>query len=298
MGSDVLEIADELYAVPLSDFTAQRDAVVKDLKSTDPATAAVVKGWRKPSLAAWVVNLLSRREGEQMDQLVSVGAALRAAQAGLDGAQLRELTRQRRQLTAAVTGRARALAADEGVRVTPAVADQVEATLTAAMLDETAARAVRSGLLTAALEVVGLEVDLTGRVAVEQALTGAHLASPTTPAPRPRPELHLVPDPDADRKAREAAEAELAQSMAERDQAATETEVQRDEVARLEARELQLAAKMEELRSEIAELEDVADELDEELSAAQQLLAESESELQSRQEAVRRAQTALDQLID
>ena len=58
-------------------------------------------------MAAWVVNLLVRREAEQVEQVLGVGAALREAQANMAGDELRALTRQRRQLTAAVTTRAR-----------------------------------------------------------------------------------------------------------------------------------------------------------------------------------------------
>ncbi len=135
---DLLEIADELYALPLADFTPARDAKAKELKGTD--LAARVKAFKKPSLAAWVVNLLVRHETEQVEQVLAVGAALREAQASMSGDELRALTRQRRQLTAAVTTRARALAREHGQKVTEAVADQVEATLTAAMVDEGAPR--------------------------------------------------------------------------------------------------------------------------------------------------------------
>ena len=58
-------------------------------------------------MAAWVVNMLVRHETEQVDQVLAVGAALRDAAESLDGKELRELTKQRRQLTAAVTTRAR-----------------------------------------------------------------------------------------------------------------------------------------------------------------------------------------------
>ena len=97
---DLLEIADELYALPLAEFTPARDAQAKALKGTP--LAAPVKALRKPSTAAWVVNLLVRHESEQVAQVLQVGAALRAAQANLSGDELRALTRQRRQLTAAV----------------------------------------------------------------------------------------------------------------------------------------------------------------------------------------------------
>ena len=151
MSEGLLEIADELYALPLGEFTPARDARAKELKGTE--LAAPVKALKKPSLAAWVVNLLVRRDADQVTQVLDLGTALREAAAGMEGEELRALTRQRRQLTAAVTTGARSLAAGEGVRVTPAVADQVEATLTAAMVDERCAEAVRSGLLVTALAV-------------------------------------------------------------------------------------------------------------------------------------------------
>ena len=103
--AELLEIADELYGLSLPEFTPARDARAKELKGTP--LAAQVKALRKPSTAAWVVNLLVRRETEQVEQVLAVGAALREAQASMSGDELRALTRQRRQLTAAVTTQAR-----------------------------------------------------------------------------------------------------------------------------------------------------------------------------------------------
>ena len=73
MTDELLAIADDLYALPLGDFTPTRDAKAKELKGTD--LAALVKGLKKPSLAAWVVNLLVRRDAEQVDQVLALGAA-------------------------------------------------------------------------------------------------------------------------------------------------------------------------------------------------------------------------------
>ena len=67
-----------------------------------------------------------RRETEQIDQVLTVAESLRAAAEALDGAELRALTKQRRQLTSALTTRARQLAREHGTRLTQAVADQVE----------------------------------------------------------------------------------------------------------------------------------------------------------------------------
>src|SRR5688572_11126459 len=71
----LLEIADNLYALALGDFTPARDARAKELKGTE--LAAPVKALRKPSLAAWVVNLLVRRDAAQVTQVLDLGTALR-----------------------------------------------------------------------------------------------------------------------------------------------------------------------------------------------------------------------------
>lgn len=274
--ADLLAIADELYGLTLPDFTPARDQRSKDLKSTDKGLAATVKTLRKPSLAAWVVNALVRHETEQVDQVLAVGAALREAQSSLDGEELRALTRQRRQLTAAVTTRARGLAGELGVKVTPAVADQVEATLTAAMIDEGCARAVRSGQLVTALATTGVdEVDLARALATPEAL--GFSATPATAEPEARPELHVVPDPDADAKARSAAEEQLAAAEERLAAATTALDDAAREVTDLEARSLQLQAEADEHRRRLAEIEERAELVDEELADAEDVRAEAES---------------------
>jgi len=267
----LLAIADELFALPLADFTPRRDLVAKEHKA-DKELSAGIKALKKPSLAAWVVNLLVRREPAQVDQVLSVGAALREAQANLDGDELRALTRQRRQLTAAITTQARGLAGQAGVKVTQAVADQVEATLTAAMVDEGAAAAVRSGLLVSPLAATGVgQVDVAGALALPEAVGFA-----ATPVAAPRPDLHVVPDPDGESKAVRAAqeaadtaESALAKAVAERDKAATE-------VAELEARSMQLQSEIDELKRRITKLETQAEELDDELADAEDVRAEAD----------------------
>ena len=105
MADTLLEIAEELYGLEPDEFTPARDARAKELKGTP--LAPQVKRLRKPSTAAWVVDLLVRQDPDQVEGVVALGAALRDAQEHLDGAELRELTRQRRRLTEAVTALAR-----------------------------------------------------------------------------------------------------------------------------------------------------------------------------------------------
>ena len=83
MSDDLLDIADELYGLLLADFTPARDAKAKELKGTH--LAGPVKALKKPTMAAWVVNMLVRHETEQVDQVLAVGAALRDAAQSLDG---------------------------------------------------------------------------------------------------------------------------------------------------------------------------------------------------------------------
>lgn len=266
MADDLLSIADELYALGLGDFTPARDAKAKELKGTDLAPR--VKALRKPSVAAWVVNLLVRHETEQVEQVLTVGAALREAQASMSGDELRALTRQRRQLTAAVTTRARALAREHGQKVTDAVADQVEATLTASMVDERCAAAVRSGLLVGALSATGVdEVALDTAVAVPEAL-GFEAPARDAAAPA-KPDLHVVPDPDHDEKARAAAQEELDAAEETLAEASGSLETAAAELAELEARSMQVQAEIDELKRKIAELEETADEVDDAIADAE-----------------------------
>lgn len=270
MSDELLAIAEELYGLPLGEFTAARDARVRELKGTPLATS--VKALRKPATAAWVVDLLVRREHDQVTQMIAIGGALRQAQEGMDAAALRELTRQRRQLTAALTTRARALARSVGLKVTEAVAEQIEETLTAAMIDASAAEALSSGLLIVPLRATGVgEVDAAGAVAVPEALgfTVAPVADPPV-------SLHVVPDPEPDRRALEEAQAALAAAT----EAATAAEASRDaaaaEVERLNARALQVQAELDELRRQVAELEGTAQDIDDEVAEAEEALAEAQ----------------------
>lgn len=296
--ADLLEIADELYALPLAQFTPARDARAKELKGTP--LAARVKALRKPSTAAWVVDLLVRREAPQVDQVLSVGAALREAQQAKSAGELRALTKQRRQVTAAVTTQARRIAAEEGLRVTEAVAEQVEATLTAAMVDAECGRAVRSGLLVSALRTTGLEPmaadDLASAVAVPEAL--GFSATPRE-APRPGPpDLHVVPDPDRAAKAIAAARERLEAAEEEYDAARAAHDDASGEVARLSARSLQVEAETDELRRRLADLEEQAEALEEELAEAEEVRDGTGADLRTAAAERDAAQAALDRVTD
>lgn len=277
MSDPLLEVADELYALAPGDFIGARNARAKELRD-DKRLAARIKALRKASVAAWVVNLLVRREADQVARLLKVGAALRRAQEGLDADQLRELTRQRRSVTSALAGRARGLAAEEGQRLTPAVLAQVEDTLTAAMLDEGAAAAVRSGLLVGTFRATGVEaVEVADALAAPEAVGFAASAREAVVAVKPT--LHVVPDPDAEQKARAAAARELDLAQETLDQREGDWGRARRAEEELRARELQVGAEIDEARRRLADAEESMEEVEEELAQAEQACEEAEHAL-------------------
>ncbi|MGH3445468.1 MAG: hypothetical protein ACRDPB_08840 [Nocardioidaceae bacterium] len=279
MSDSLLSIAEELYSLAPAEFTGTRNAWAKRAGADgDAELARQVKVLPKPSTPAWAVNQLIRRHADPMGQVLRTGELLRRAHDDLDADTLRELTRQRRTLTAAVTRQARRLGADLGVRVTDAAARQVEQTLHAAMVDEQAAAAVRSGLLVAALAATGVDpVDVTGAVAVPAALgsTARARSGPSLPArpsvPAGQAGLSVVPEADReqDRLAREKAQARVAQAETTAGQAEAELRRAAERVAMLEARGLQLQEELDEVRRRIAGLEHEADAVEEELAGAE-----------------------------
>jgi hypothetical protein len=172
------DVAAELYGLTLDEFTAARNAATAT--ADDPAG---VRGLRKPSASAWVVNMLVRHRPAEIDDVLELGVSLRQAQADLDAQQLRGLGRQRSQLVAAVAEHGRQLAGDLGQSVSGSAVREVEQTLQAAMADSLAAAAVRSGCLVHAITPDDLEpADLTAAVALPVLIAGS-LAGSVAGAP-------------------------------------------------------------------------------------------------------------------
>ena len=297
----LLSIAEELYSLPPAEFTGTRNQWAKQTKADGDADLAKrVTELRKPSTAAWVVNMLMRHQGAQMTQVLELGASLRQAQSDLDADALRELTRQRRQLTAAVTQQGREVARDLGQKVTEAVADQVQGTLHAAMVDEAAATAVSSGLLVSALTATGVgTTDVADSVAVPAAI--GLTARPRTMPARKRPGLSVVPEPqpgpDEAELAREA-ERKVAQEAVDRavaaaDEAQRRLRKARKRVTKVEARTLQAAEELEEARRRVAELEHELETLDDDAVTADEKQERAEQGYAAAQEALEKAQAEL-----
>jgi len=265
-------VADPLYALTPAEFTAARNAVAREVKdSADLELAARVQELKKPSPAAWAVNLLARQRADELEQLAELGETMREAQQELDREQLGELTRQRRALVNALAREAADLATEARHNLTATVVEEVAKTLQAALNDPAAAAAVRSGRLVRALEATGIEpVDLTDAVAAPE----ASMVS----APRPASE-RKVRDLVAVRAAKDAEkkadEADLEVRGIERRVSDVETRRGRLE-SRLADLEEQVSAVEDELRESDRDLRSLGRERERALKRAADLRAEAE----------------------
>ncbi|KTR16339.1 hypothetical protein [Curtobacterium citreum] len=176
------DVARELLLVAPADFVRERTARQRAVRGDDRALATRIGGLRKPAPAAWVVDLLAH-EGA-LDEAVALGPTIRQAQADADPDAIRQLRRQRSAVVAALAETGADRAADAGHPVTPAVLEQVRATVEAAMADPQAGAAVRSGLLVRPLESAGFDtVDLDGALADPDAVPEAWSGSGAEPVP-------------------------------------------------------------------------------------------------------------------
>jgi hypothetical protein len=276
--ADLEAEATALYALPVDDFTGARDARVKELRASgDKDLAAAVKALRKPTVAAWAVNLLVREREDLVRQVLEIGDSLREAQAGLAGDALRELSKQRRQVVAAVVTTARQLAQDEGVRLTGPVVDQVAATLQAALSDPDAADAVLAGCLAQPLSSTGV----------------GSLGLPDAPAPAKdtRAAVTDIRTKQVDPKERKKAERRVRQAEAVLAQAVASHEEAQEQHRSAQAEHLHLESRLDELRRQVAELETEAEasatrleELEGEVEETEELVDEAREQLEEERE--------------
>jgi hypothetical protein len=288
---DLGSVATELYGLRPEEFTRTRNDRAKAARAEgDRALADAIGRLRRPSAAAWVVNMLARAHPEDVERVVDLGAALRQAQQDRDGDALRELNRRRQGVLSDVAARARDLAETRGQRVSASVGTEVEQTLWAAMTDEAAAAAVRSGVLTAPLATTGLgPVDVTGAVAVPSAVPapGEQPETPREGTPRRRPVRALT-------EARErATEAEHEAALAEETAAGA-----RRRVDEARARRDELGAEIEDLGNRLRWAHKQAERADRELAGAEREHEQAEREASRARGAAEKARSRADRLED
>jgi hypothetical protein len=205
-GRELDDIVRELYVLPPTDFVAARNDLVRKARSAGSREIAErLQQLRRPTRSAWLVNLLAS-DSAAMQRLSALGRQLRDAQTGLAAAELRSLAEQRRRLIADLMERAQGYADDAGVRLTPTVLSEVQATLQAALVDLAGAMMIRNGRLVRPLSHsgfgprprVGAPQIQSGQIESGQIESGAELrpvevpASPVAEIESPRVEDELA----------------------------------------------------------------------------------------------------------
>ena len=251
MAATLADVARDLYGLQPQDFTAARNARAQESKAADAALAKQIAALRKPSPAAWIVNLLARENTDDVAALLDLGEQMRTAQEHLDRDALRRLGGERRTAVAALAQAGADLADGVGRPPTSSVLGEVEQTLQAATSDPAAATAVASGLLVKALRSVGYEpVDLDDAVAVPEPESW-----PTTGSGSRSGGSRSAPPPDpvklADVRRRKEAKREADRLEHEADAADADIEALERRAHRLALRRASLDAEIEELREQL-----------------------------------------------
>ncbi|MGH3046758.1 MAG: hypothetical protein ACRDNC_07110, partial [Gaiellaceae bacterium] len=86
MPADPDKQIDRLYTLPVDEFVERRNELARSLRKDGNREAAnQVKGLRKPTVPAWAVNQLARREKMRVRGLLTAGERLRKAHEKLLG---------------------------------------------------------------------------------------------------------------------------------------------------------------------------------------------------------------------
>lgn len=165
---DLGTAVDELYGVAPADFVATRGRLVGQAQAADdPELAAELKGLRKPTVVAWLLNRVAREEPDVVAPLLDLGERMRAAQAKGDGAALAAARPERHEAIDGLVAAARGVAEATGTSFGAAAQDGVSATAVAVLADPASGQALASGRLLRPLAYAGFgEVELDDAVAL------------------------------------------------------------------------------------------------------------------------------------
>jgi hypothetical protein len=183
----VEQAAEELYGLLPGEFTRARDARAKQLRGQgEREAAAAVKALKRPTVAAWALNQLSRRRADELGELLAAGEQLRSAQEELLGggerSAFQDAAAKERALVAKLSADATAVASEAGERA-GGLREKVSETLHAAALDEETAEELRAGRLVREREAIG---GFAGTAVPTARASGGSDPAPSAPSRAPR----------------------------------------------------------------------------------------------------------------
>jgi hypothetical protein len=139
------EPADPLFEIAPEEFTAERDRIAKRLKEQgDDGAAAEIKALKRPSITAYALNLVARRDSDLIGSLLEADERMRTAKsrADMDGAKA-----DRQKAISAISGKAISVLTGQGRSVTPQVKERLTETLLAVATDDPTRELLEHGRL-------------------------------------------------------------------------------------------------------------------------------------------------------
>jgi hypothetical protein len=272
---------DELYEVPLADFTTAREALAARLKAAgDPAGAADAKRARKPSVPAWATNQVIWHARDEWARLQSATHTLRKKhEKAAAPDELRQAAREQREALHACEARAAELLAQHGHDASPTVLHKVGRTLLALAHG---APGVTPGRLDHELQPPGFE-----------ALGGLTLGAPQ---PRAAPPVPVASAQSARTSVKQAAK--KAPTKAEQKADERERARRRASVAAAETRQKESRRDLLEARARLAAEEKRRGTLESELDAARRACNDARRQLEAAEAKDAAAGAALHTLRD
>ena len=262
-GTDLVSDAiAELYAGDPEDFIQRRRDLAAQARSAgDREAARTIAGLGKPTRSAWVVNRLVHADPGVAASLAELGGRLRSGEAALDGASIRELSRERRELVDGLVRRALEEAGQRAASV--ALRDEVTDTFNAALADPDVGEQIAAGTLLKAVHWAGFGPG------IGSAVSSGPARAPRAPAAGAGEAQGKTARP-AHALGRSGAE----QAPAETDETRAEVKAKADAEARAEARE-----RAERERQEGIALVASAEQAAQEASRAAEATAATEREI-------------------
>ena len=262
--TDLDTAVDQLHAVPLEDFVAERKRLAKELRGAgERESAAQLAKLPKPSAPAWALNQLAREQPESLGEWLDAAEALRDASARADrssGDTLRAAMTAHRDATRRLLAGLREHARPNGRKLSEPMLDRVRELLQAATADPARAEQLRGGRV------------------VEDDAEAPELPAPAAPAKR------------AAKKA-DGGAAKDRETRAEKERAEREAKA-RAELERLVA---EAEERLAELHEAAEERGAAAEQAEERLEEARRTLHRSESEAAAALQAAEEAAEAVEQ---
>jgi hypothetical protein len=288
---------DELFQLPLGEFTAARNALAARLKKeAQEEEAARVKALPKPSVSAWAVNQVYWRHPKEFEALVASGERLRKAQASHiagKSADMQGALEAHREALSALSKRAAEVLRESGHPASPDMMRRVTTTLEALAAYGPLPEAPPGGRLTDDIDPPGFEV----LAALAPAAGRRGAAAPTRVLPfrqKSARQARTMQDEEAERQAR-LAEARAAVAEAEKTLREAKREAEQAEAALKRAAARSKKAQQEKEREE-KRFEKIVAEAEEATKEAHRVARQAEEAAQTVTDAERQLERAREQL--